>query len=576
MKPTNPDHPLLALRQAGGYACALDFGLIVVSGPEAGKFLQSRTTNDVAALQSGQGQLSCLLDRKAHIEACFSLHRLDDEFWIVAERAQISEIFGQLDKFLFNTKAEVVDRSDQGQFATVQGYLARKLLAKGSRVDILLQAGRFCIARIDLWSCPTVLIERSLTGEDGYLVWCNTADGRQLRSELRQSAAELSLVELSNEALNMARIEAGLPLYGTDMSLDNLLPETGLEAQSVSYTKGCYLGQEVIARIKTYGAPRRGLCGLRFAEGANLSFPVGAAIFLDGKEIGSLQSNVYSPFLERTIALAYLNKEHRVPGERISIAVSGTTYPVEVTLLPIYEPPTIKERVRGLYEEALAEFATGDETKSITLLRDALILDPLHADCYESLGVILSRQERLEEAVSVMKKLAELDPNSVMAHANLSVFYMQLGNKEAAEEEKAVAMSIRMQQIAREVDHKRKDAETQKEKREATLARMEMFRQVLAIDSEDLLANAGLGSIHVELEEYEQAIPFLVKSIQVKPTHSMSYLALGAAYAGMDRLDEATTTYRQGIEVAAKRGDMMPLKEMQLQLAKVEQLKACH
>lgn len=571
MKPNNSEHPLLALRQAGGYACPADFGLIEVSGPEAGKFLQSRTTNDVLELQSGQGHLSCLLDRKGHIEAFYTLHRCEDVFWLVAERHQIAEILNQLDKYLFNSKATVTDYSNRGQLAAVQGFLTKKLLVRATQADALPMLGEYGIAKLELWGFPALLIQRSLTGEDGYLIWCENSHTDRLMSSLRQAAEELSMPELSVEDLDIARVEAGLPKYGTDMSLENLLPETGLEEQAVSYTKGCYLGQEVIARIKTFGAPRRGLCGLRFADRVNQSLSPGAAILLSTKEIGTLQSNKFSPILKQTIALAYLNKEHRIPGERLCVEISGGSYEVEVVLLPIYEPPSLDDRVGSLYEEALAEFATGDESRSIALLQDALILNPLHADCYEALGVILSRQDKLEDAVQVMKKLAELNPQSVMAHANLSVFYMQQGDKEAAEEEKAIAMSIRMQQIAREVDQKRKDEETQKEKREAALARMEMFKQVLEIDNEDLLANAGLGSIYVELEEFEQAVPYLLKSIEVKPTHSMSYVALGAAYSGLNRWDEATKTYRQGIEVAAKRGDMTPLKEMQLQLAKVEQ-----
>lgn len=571
MKPINSEHPLFALRQAGGFACPADFGLIEVSGPDAGKFLQSRTTNDVFELRSGQGQLSCLLDRKGHIEAFYSLHRFEDVFWLVAERQQIAEILNQLDKYLFNAKAAITDHSNHGKLATVQGFMAKKLLGRATQADALPMVGKYGIAKVELWGCPVLLIQRSLTGEDGYLIWCDSSYSNQIMSNLKQAAEELSMPELSAEVVDIARIEAGLPKYGIDMSLENLLPETGLEEQAVSYTKGCYLGQEVIARIKTFGAPRRGLCGLRFAKELNQTLSPGTALLVGAKEIGTLQSNMFSPFLQQTIALAYLNKEYRIPGEQLCVEVSGTTYEVEVVLLPIYEPPSLDDRVGRLYEEALAEFATGDESRSITLLQDALILNPLHADCYEALGVILSRQEKLEDAVKVMKKLAELDPQSVMAHANLSVFYMQQGNKEAAEEEKAIAMSIRMQQIAREVDQKRKDEETQKEKLEAAVARMEMFKQVLEIDSEDLLANAGVGSIYVELEEFEQAIPYLLKSIEVKPTHSMSYVALGAAYSGLKRWDEATKTYRQGIEVAAKRGDMTPLKEMQLQLAKVEQ-----
>src|SRR5262249_818951 len=149
-------------------------------------------------------------------------------------------------------------------------------------------------------------------------------------------------------------------------------------------------------------------------------------------------------------------------------------------------------------------------------------------------------------------------------------FYLEQGNKEAAEEEKAVAMSIRMQKLAREVDLQKQEEKSQQQSREEALERMGMFAQVLEIDSEDLLANFGMGSIHVELKEFDRAIPYLLKAISLKPMHTVAYLALGAAYQGIDDPEQAKDIYKKGIEVASKRGDMTPLKEMQLRLSQIE------
>jgi folate-binding protein YgfZ len=554
----------------GGFVCPLAFGLIEVKGPDAARFLQARTTNDVLALQNGCGQQSCLLDRKAHVEAIFSLHRLNDSYWVVAESGQISIIVEQLERFVFNEKVELVDWTGKGRFAFVAGLAGRKLLLSATAGSQLPPLHPLDVAAVELWGLPGLLFKKTVTGHDGFFVWWEAAKSQALEENLQKTAAEIGLAELPYNYLESARVESGLLRGGLDVTNDNLLPETGLEEEAVSYTKGCYLGQEVIARIKTFGAPRRGICGLVFEPGFESQLPADAVVTTGGKEIGRLKSSAFSTNLDRVIAFAYLMKEYRVPGGKLTVTIDDAEHEVTVSLLPFTKPQSGEEESRRLYEMALTAFTT-DEMKAIELLQDALVWNPVNADGYEMLGVILSRHDRIDEAIALMKKLEELDPNSVMAHANLSVFYMQKGDKEAAEEEKALAMSIRMQQLAREVDEKKSEEVAEKQKQEEALARMEMFKQVLEIDPEDLLANCGLGSIHVELSQYDKAIPLLEKAIEIKPTHSVAYLALGAAYSGAGERERACDVYKRGIEVASKRGDMTPLKEMQAGLHRLEQ-----
>jgi tetratricopeptide (TPR) repeat protein len=97
----------------------------------------------------------------------------------------------------------------------------------------------------------------------------------------------------------------------------------------------------------------------------------------------------------------------------------------------------------------------------------------------------------------------------------------------------------------------------------ATKERMEMFKQVLAIDSEDLLANYGYGSCLTDLGEPDKAIPFLEKAIAIKPTHTVAYLSLARAYKALGNAEKLAQTIEKGIEVASKRGDLSPLNEME-------------
>ncbi len=194
----------------------------------------------------------------------------------------------------------------------------------------------------------------------------------------------------------------------------------------------------------------------------------------------------------------------------------------------------------------------------------------LHADSYEMLGVMLGKRGQLDEAIALMKKLEQIDPESVMAHANLSLFYVQQGDKDKAEEEKALAMSLRMQQATREMGQQQEKQDEKKRKQEENLQRMEMFKQVIAIDAEDLLANFGLGNLYVELEQYEQAIPLLKKAIAVKPDYTAAFLALGLALQGNSQYAEAIEIYKDGIAVASKRGDFEPMNKMKEKLTFLE------
>lgn len=554
-----------AVRRAGGYAdLSGTYGFILIKGPQAAQFLQARVSNDVLALASGQGELTALLERKGHIMAFFSLHRLEETFWIVAETGQIPLIYSELEKYHFREQVEYKVVSDRYLVFTVQGPLSPKLLspATDSAASDNSIVGCNFLAVDDI-----ILVRRNLTGENGALILAPSG-ATEFGEKLRSAAQAAGLSQVSRESLNTCRVEAGIPLFGTDMSEEELLPETGLEHTAASYTKGCFQGQEVLARIKTYGAPKRGLMGIKFIQGEHLKFENGATGTInDTSETVIIRSNVFSPTLNCTIALAYVSREFRVPNKEIALRVGESQYRITVVSLPFYTPASRSDDAKRFYEEGLAEFAGGSESKAISLLREAIELNPTFADAYEALGVILSRHEQYDEAIALMQKLEALDPESIMAHANLSVFYMQQGNKELAEEEKAKAMSIRMSQVAREFAEKQQSEKDKQQQRQEAENRLGMFKQVLEIDPDDLLANHGMGSAFVELEDYASALPFLRKALEIKPTHTVAYVALGKALEALGDRDAALKTYEDGIAVASKRGDMTPMKEMQERVA---------
>jgi folate-binding protein YgfZ len=131
-------------------------------------------------------------------------------------------------------------------------------------------------------------------------------------------------------AFHALRIEAGMPLYGIDISEDNLAQEVGRTKQAISFTKGCYLGQEPIARIDALGHVNRELCGLKLSTGS--APPPGRAVNSEdgSKEIGSITSSVLSPLDNTPFALAYLKSQYLTPGTRVSIPIDDASIPATV------------------------------------------------------------------------------------------------------------------------------------------------------------------------------------------------------------------------------------------------------
>jgi len=550
-----------------GFCLDMPYGLTEVYGNDAQRFLQAQTTSDVNSLQPMQGQASALLDRKAHVKAYFSLYRKHDSYRILSTAVQVEDILAHLDTFRFADKVEFLDLSHSGKFIGLFGLHSRKLLmsmvTKPKGINIfahdLIDASIFD-QHVHIFRAP-------LASEEVFFIWVTNENWDEVTAKLIAQAKVLNLRELSHDELKEARIEAGIPLFGIDFDESNLIVELGLEDRAVSYTKGCFQGQEVLARVKAHGTPAKQLTGLTFAENITGSFPLGSKLIVGGQEVATIYSNCYCRKLSRVLALAFVKKEARTVDTILKGTIDDKEVEAKVTILPFVEPKDAHLRAVALYEKGLALFAKEEANSAIDLLKEAIVLDPAFEDAYEALGVILSKSEQLDEAIEWMERLSALNPDSVMAHANLSVFYLEKGDKDKAEEEKALSMSIRMRLAARDAMKAKKEKEDEGKIAAETLERLNMFNQVLEIDPEDLLANYGAGSCYNLLKKYDKAITYLQKAIAIKATHTQAYLELGKAYESLGQKEQAMTAWQKGIEIASQKGDMTPLKEMQGLLA---------
>ena len=168
-----------------------------------------------------------------------------------------------------------------------------------------------------LGAIPLRVIRYSFGLPDGFLLITPAAQAQALRQQLLDGGREHGIVPVGWDAFNIARLETGLPWEGLDFDEETLLPETGLERRAVSYTKGCYVGQEIIARMDTYGSASRRLVGV-LGEGTRAP-QAGDVVALEDQEIGQITSAAWSPALKRPIALAWIKRPHY---ERLDIAVT--------------------------------------------------------------------------------------------------------------------------------------------------------------------------------------------------------------------------------------------------------------
>ena len=393
--------------------------------------------------------------------------------------------------------------------------------------------------------------------------------------KLLESGLDYGLREISEPAQEVLRIESGTPQYPVDIDNSTIISETMLEKVAVSYDKGCYLGQEVVARLKNYGTPKKALLGLKFSD-PSTALPIPGSVLLDnGKKAGEIRSSAYSPGLEAWIALAYLDRHHRTPGTTCEFTTDSAqgSMNAEVCILPFVTGTNRTDLAIILYDQALKIFEADEhdeDDSAIALLKEAIQLNPVYEDAYEALGVILHRHHQVDEAIHYMQQLARINPNCVMAHTNLSVFYVSKGMIQEAESEKALANQLEMKQKldAREAA---KLAQREREKiRSDAEERIGMFLEVLEFDPEDPVATMGLGSAYIQLERYEDAIPHLEQATKVKKDFSAAFLNLGKCYEFLDRLDDAVKAYQEGIVVASRKGDLMPLREMERRLKSLQ------
>jgi Flp pilus assembly protein TadD len=286
-----------------------------------------------------------------------------------------------------------------------------------------------------------------------------------------------------------------------------------------------------------------------------------------GAKIGTWASAAWSATWQAPVALAFLDRAHRTPGAALAVRqADGTSVVAHVRLSPLHAAAGAGDLARRLHERAVHRFSRGDDDGAIALLEQALRADPSLAEAAEALGVILGRGGRYHEAIDIFRRLEELAPNEPIVHTNLSLFYMKIGDRQEAERQREQATLKRFASLddAREAAE-RAEAEAAARRQDAA-RKLAMFTEVLELDPEDPLALLGAGNALATLDRQVEAEPLLGRAVAAQPDNSALYLAHGRALELLGRGDEAAATYRAGVVVAGRKGDLQPLREMEHRL----------
>jgi folate-binding protein YgfZ len=175
----------------------------------------------------------------------------------------------------------------------------------------------------------------------GFDVFVPTEQAGVMRERLIEAAAKVDGGASSVEALEIVRIESGIPKFGVDIDETNLASEAGIEARAISYSKGCYIGQEVISRIRAFGQVAKSLRGLRLSTELSRLPQKGDKVFHDGKEVGYVTSACRSQALQLNVAFGYVRREHTSAGTALLLGTADSPSKAVVCDLPFVAPDAV-------------------------------------------------------------------------------------------------------------------------------------------------------------------------------------------------------------------------------------------
>ncbi|MBI4715431.1 MAG: aminomethyl transferase family protein [Nitrospirae bacterium] len=356
--PSRYDDPVgehQAVRQTAGLFDLSHRGKIRIDGRDRVKFLQGLVTQDIPKLKEGEGTYAVITTLKGHMVSDVRVLALSEAFLLEVEPGYEKPVLDHLNRYAVVSNVVIKEVTEDWGLLSIQGPASRTVLEGwlGSSLNLEKEfdhtawdipgvtgtageAGRFRIVRAPRFGSqhgPQTELQTEPQPEmNGYDLWIPADRTIAVWDSLRASGAAASLRPAGMATLETLRIEAGIPRFGADMNEETIPLEAGLAHRAISFEKGCYLGQEPIARIHFRGHVNWHLTGLTL-EGEGLPHS-GDKLYKDDKEVGWLTSIAFSPALQKPIALGYVHRGHQEPGESLQVESSGKRTTALVAAIP--------------------------------------------------------------------------------------------------------------------------------------------------------------------------------------------------------------------------------------------------
>jgi folate-binding protein YgfZ len=298
---------------------------VVLTGEDRVRWLNGMVTNNVRDLTLGQGNYSFLLNAQGKVQGDLVSYNRGDYLLVTTDRAQAPAIIATFDHYIIMDDVEVADISDKLATIGVFGPKAQEMLSNAGIDVAQLQPGQVIDA---VWRGIGISVARSAQPPmDGYEIWFSSENADQAWDALHSAGA----VPAGSDALELYRMVRGVPRFGVDLRERDLPQETG-QHYALNFAKGCYIGQEIVERIRSRAILHRSFVG--FEVEGDPPEP-GTKVRVNDKNAGEMTSSARVPFPsgERTLALGYAHREIAVPGTAVQIGEQNAT----VAALPFHD-----------------------------------------------------------------------------------------------------------------------------------------------------------------------------------------------------------------------------------------------
>jgi folate-binding protein YgfZ len=312
-----------ALREDCGLAGRPEHDRLEILGADRVRFLNAYVTCDVKALAPGEGAYGFFTNPQGRILSDLVALAREDRLWLELPEGQGDAVAGHLRKYVLADRVEI-RRLDEVLPLSLVGPRAGEVLGPAG----LPPPGDWRHVPASLYGVEATLQRAGRMGAEAYTLWVPATQAGDLAARLLGHPA---VRPVGSEALEILRVEAGIPRFGRDFGRENFPQETGA-GEAVSFTKGCYLGQEVVARIHYRGGVQRALKGLIFAAGKGPR--PGTRLFHDGREVGAATTVVESIALGRPAGLAIVHRRAAAPGTRLELEGGGQAEVRDLPLVP--------------------------------------------------------------------------------------------------------------------------------------------------------------------------------------------------------------------------------------------------